>query len=248
MSRFAGKTVVVTGSGRHNGLGQGILQRFAEEGANCVVSDMTIGEEAEQVASELRGRGAAVETVACDVSDPAQCAALIDQAARRFDGVDILVNNAAIALWGSLEEMSLKDIDALLNVNVRGVILACQAAIPHLGEGGRIINIGSSAGERINVGGVSVYAATKSALRSLTAGLSRELGPRGVTVNLVQPGSTDTEMNPADGEHAASQLGIISLGRFAKPEDIAPAVVFLAGPGGRFITGTTITVDGGAIA
>ena len=120
--------------------------------------------------------------------------------------------------------------------------------VPHLGEGGRIINIGSIAGERINVGGVTVYAATKSALRSLTAGLSRELGPRGVTVNLVQPGSTDTEMNPADGEHAASQLSIISLGRFGKPEDIAPAVVFLAGPGGRFITGTTITVDGGAIA
>jgi 3-oxoacyl-[acyl-carrier protein] reductase len=144
--------------------------------------------------------------------------------------------------------MSLADIDAILDVNVRSVVLASQAAIPHLTEGGRIISIGSCLGERVPFPGVTVYSMSKSALLSFTRGLARELGPRGVTVNLVQPGSTDTDMNPADGAQSDMQRAMTALGHYGKPEDIAAAVAFLASPAARQITGTTITVDGGANA
>jgi len=144
--------------------------------------------------------------------------------------------------------MSLADIDALLAVNIRSVVLASQAAIPHLGEGGRIISIGSCLGERVPFPGVTVYSMTKSALLSFTRGLARELGPQGITVNLVQPGSTDTDMNPSNGEQSDLQRAMTALGHYGRPEDIAAAVAFLASPAARQITGTTLTVDGGANA
>ncbi len=141
--------------------------------------------------------------------------------------------------------MSIEDIDALINVNIRGVVIATQAAIPHLGEGGRIINIGSCLANRVALPGIAVYSMTKSALNSLTRGLARDLGPRGITVNLVHPGPTDSDMNPADGEGADVQRQGIALGRYGEAEDIADAVTFLAGPAGKHITGTGIDVDGG---
>lgn len=205
-------------------------------------------EKALEVVKQIEAAGGKAVAFSANSADPQAVRGSIERTVSELGGLDILVNNAGIARQGSVEEISLEDIDALLNVNVRGVILASQAAIPHLGTGGRIINIGSGLGERVPFGGVTVYSATKSALRSFTAGLSRELGPRGVTVNLVQPGSTDTDMNPATGDGAAAQVSATSLGQYGTPEDIAAAVVFLAGQGGKQITGTTITVDGGAIA
>jgi NAD(P)-dependent dehydrogenase (short-subunit alcohol dehydrogenase family) len=169
----------------------------------------------------------------------------VDEAATKLGGLDILVNNAGIGRVGPITELSLADIDALLNINVRAVVLASQAAIPHLGQGGRIISIGSTLAERVPFAGSTVYAMTKSALHAFTRGLSRELGPQGVTVNLVQPGSIDTDMNPASGEQADQLRALTALGRYGKPEEIAAVVAFLASPAAALITGAMITADAG---
>jgi 3-oxoacyl-[acyl-carrier protein] reductase len=246
MSTLKGKRALVTGASR--GIGAAIAKALAAEGASVAITYERSEEKAREVVGEIEAAGGKAIAFAANSADPAAVRGSIDRTVSELGGLDILVNNAGIARYGSVEEMSLEDIDALLNVNVRAVILSSQAAIPHLPKGGRIINIGSSLGERVPFGGVTVYSATKSALRSLTGGLSRELGPRGITVNTVQPGSTNTDMNPADGEGAAAQKSAMSLGEYGTPADIAAAVVFLAGPGGKQITGTSITVDGGAIA
>ena len=246
MSTLKGKRALVTGASR--GIGAAIAKALAAEGASVAITYERSAEKAGEVVKEIEAAGGKAVAFAANSADPQAVRDSISQTVEKLGGLDILVNNAGIARQGSFEEISLEDIDVLLNVNVRGVILASQAAIPHLSNGGRIISIGSGLGERVPFGGVTVYSATKSALRSLTAGMSRELGSRGITVNLVQPGSTDTDMNPADGEGAAAQKSAMSLGQYGTPEDIAAAVVFLAGPGGKQITGTTITVDGGAIA
>ncbi|MCW1916037.1 SDR family oxidoreductase [Luteolibacter sp. GHJ8] len=246
MSTLTGKRALVTGASR--GIGAAIAKALAAEGASVAITYERSADKAGEVVKEIEAAGGKAVAFAANSADPQAVRSSIDQTVAALGGLDILVNNAGIARQGSFEEISLEDIDALLNVNVRGVILASQAAIPHLTSGGRIISIGSGLGERVPFGGVTVYSATKSALRSLTAGLSRELGPKGITVNLVQPGSTDTDMNPANGEGAEFQKSAMSLGQYGTPEDIAAAVVFLAGPGGKQITGTTITVDGGAIA
>lgn len=246
MSTLKGKRALVTGASR--GIGAAIAKALAAEGASVAITYERSAEKAGEVVREIEAAGGKAVAFAANSADPQAVRGAIDRTVTELGGLDILVNNAGIARQGSFEDIPLEDIDALLNVNVRGVILASQAAIPHLSSGGRIINIGSGLGERVPFAGVTVYSATKSALRSFTAGLSRELGPRGVTVNLVQPGSTDTDMNPADGEGAAAQKSAMSLGQYGTPEDIAAAVVFLAGQGAKQITGTTITVDGGAIA
>ncbi|MDB6076913.1 MAG: hypothetical protein JWO82_660 [Akkermansiaceae bacterium] len=246
MSTLKGKRALVTGASR--GIGAAIAKALAAEGASVAITYERSAEKAGEVVREIEAAGGKAVAFAANSADPQAVRGSIERTVAELGGLDILVNNAGIARQGSVAEISLEDIDALLNVNVRGVILASQAAIAHLPAGGRIISIGSSLGERVPFGGVTVYSATKSALRSFNAGLSRELGPLGITVNIVQPGSTDTDMNPADGEGAAYQKGAMSLGEYGTPEDIAAAVVFLAGPGGKQITGTTITVDGGAIA
>ena len=237
---------MVTGASR--GIGAAIAKALAAEGASVAITYERSAEKAGEVVREIEAAGGKAVAFAANSADPQAVRSSIDRTVAELGGLDILVNNAGIARQGSVAEISLEDIDALLNVNVRGVILSSQAAIAHLTNGGRIINIGSSLGERVPFAGITVYSATKSALRSFTAGLSRELGPNGITVNLVQPGSTDTDMNPADGPGAEAQKSAMSLAEYGTPEDIAAAVVFLAGPGGKQITGTTITVDGGAIA
>ena len=246
MSTLKGKRALVTGASR--GIGAAIAKALAAEGASVAITYERSADKAGEVVRQFEAAGGKAVAFAANSADPQAVSDSIGRTVEELGGLDILVNNAGIARYGNVENISLEDIDALLNVNVKGVILASQAAIRHLPAGGRIINIGSVLGERVLFGGVTVYSATKSALRSLTAGLSRELGPRGITANLVQPGSTDTDMNPANGDGAEAQRSATSLGRYGTPEDIAAAVVFLAGPGGKQITGTTITVDGGAIA
>lgn len=246
MSGLAGKRALVTGASR--GIGAAIALALAENGADVAITYERSAERAAEVVRAIEAKGRRAVAIQADSADAAAVTRSVDEAVEALGGLDILVNNAGIARGGPVAEMSLADIDALLDVNVRSVVLASQAAIPHLTGGGRIISIGSCLGERVPFPGVTVYSMTKSALLSFTRGLSRELGPRGITVNLVQPGSTDTDMNPADGAQSDMQRAMTALGHYGKPEDIAAAVAFLASPAARQITGTTLTIDGGANA
>ena len=181
--------------------------------------------------------------------DSAAVDASIESAVSALGGLDILVNNVGIIRFAPIKDFALADIDAMLSVNVRAPILACKAAFPHLGNGGRIINIGSFFADRIPEGaGLTVYAMTKLALTALTKGLARELGPHGVTVNMVQPGAIDTDMNPAHGPFGDTLRSITAVGRYGNAQEIADAAVFLAAPTASYITGITLTVDGGATA
>jgi 3-oxoacyl-[acyl-carrier protein] reductase len=246
MGDLIGKRALVTGGSR--GIGAGIADALAKAGADVVITFEKSAERAAEVVARIKGHGRRGFAIQADSANPSAVRWSVDEAAQKLGGLDVLVNNAGIGWAGPVAGMSLADVDALLNVNVRAVILASQAALAHLPDGGRIVSIGSTLAERVPFGGLTVYAMSKSALISFSKGLARELGPRGITVNLVHPGSTDTEANPASGPNAAAQLGFNALGRFGMSEDIGAAVVFLAGPSGRQITGSAITVDGGANA
>lgn len=238
-----GKRALVTGASR--GLGRAIALSLARAGADVAITYEKSADKAQAVADEIRALGRTGIAIQADSADVSAIQTAVAQTVGQLGGLDILINNAGIARGGPLEEMSIEDIDALINVNIRGVVIATQAAIPHLGEGGRIINIGSCLANRVALPGIAVYSMTKSALNSLTRGLARDLGPRGITVNLVHPGPTDSDMNPADGEGADVQRQGIALGHYGEADDIADAVTFLAGPAGKHITGTGIDVDGG---
>lgn len=186
--------------------------------------------------------------LAADSADPAAVKAAVDKAAAELGGLDILVNNAGIYRGGAVESWSLEDIEATLAINVRAVVVASQAAAAHLPEGGRIISTGSCLAERVTDPGFTLYAMSKAALIGFTKGLARDLGPRGITVNVVHPGSIDTDMNPADGTHADGQRAKMAIPHYGKPEDIAGLVAFLASKEGRFITGAGLAIDGGANA
>jgi NAD(P)-dependent dehydrogenase (short-subunit alcohol dehydrogenase family) len=205
----------------------------------------TSAERAAEVVRSIEQKGRRGLAIQADSADAAAVKRSVDAAVDGLGGLDILVNNAGIARYGAVAEMDLSDIDALLDVNVRSVVLASQAAIPHLGQGGRIVSIGSCLAERVPFPGVTVYSMTKSALLAFTRGLARELGPRDVTVNLVQPGGTDTDMNPADGAQSDGIRALTPLGRYGTPEDVAAAVAFLVSPAARQISGSVVTVDGG---
>lgn len=243
---LAGKRVLVTGGSR--GIGAAIVRRLAADGADVAITYEKSADIAETLAEEVRKTGRKAAALQADAGTPAGARTAVDGAVAALGGLDILVNNAGIARMGAFVDQPLEEIDALLNVNVRGVLLTTQAALKHIPDGGRIITIGSNVGERVPFGGITVYAATKSALESFTKGLARELGSRQITVNLVRPGPTDTDMNPADGPLAGSVLPGLALGRYGQPAEIAAAVAFLAGPDASYVTGTGILVDGGANA
>ena len=243
MTELLGRRALVTGGSR--GIGAAIALALADRGADVAISYERAADRAADIVRAIEAKGRRGLAVQADGADPAAVRRLVAATVEGLGGLDILVNNAGIARHGTVAEMSLEDIDALLDVNVRAAVLAAQAAIPHLGAGGRIVFIGSSLADRSVAAGVTVYSMTKSAQSALTRGLARELGPRDVTVNLVQPGATDTDMNPADGDHAEGLRVQTPLGRYGRPEDVAVAVAFLAGPAARQITGTTISVDGG---
>ena len=235
MSRLAGKRALVTGASR--GIGAAIAQQLAAEGADVAITYERSAEKAASVVKAIEALGRKGAAIAADSADPAAVKRSVDQAAQALGGLDILVNNAGIYRGGPVEDWSLADIGA--------VVLASQAAAAHLGEGGRIISIGSCLADRVVEPNVTLYAMTKAALIGFTKGLARDFGPRGITVNLVHPGSTDTDMNPADGPRAAAQLARMAIPAYGKPQDIAAAVAYLASEEGRFITGAGLAVDGG---
>lgn len=246
MSELVGKRALVTGASR--GIGAAIALALAQKGADVAITYEKSAERAADLVKSIEALGRRGFAIQADSADAAAVKRSVQDAAEKLGGLDILINNAGIARGGPVAEMSLADIDAILDVNVRSVVLASQAAIPLLPQGGRIISIGSNLAERVASPGITVYSMSKSALLSFTRGLARELGSRGITVNLVHPGSTDTDMNPATGEQADFQRAQTALGHYGKPEDVAAAVAFLASPAARQITGTGLLVDGGANA
>lgn len=243
MSELTGKLALVTGAAR--GIGAGIALALADKGADVVITYERSTARAAMLIEEIERRGRRGFAIQADSADAAAVKRSVNEAAALLGGLDILVNNAGIARVGSFADLSLADIDAMLNVNVRAAVLAAQAAIPHLKHGGRIVTIGSNVSQRVPFGGLTVYAMTKSALLALTQGLARELGPLGITVNLVQPGPIDTDLNPANSALAEINLPFTALGRYGIPADIGHAVAFLASPAANYVTGSALTVDGG---
>jgi NAD(P)-dependent dehydrogenase (short-subunit alcohol dehydrogenase family) len=243
---LTGKRALVTGASR--GIGAAIAKALAAEGADVAITYEKSADSAADVVNAIKAKGRRAVAIQADSADVAAVQASVDRTVAELGGLDILVNNAGILRMGELKDMSLADIDALLNVNVRGPIVASKAALPHLGKDGRIINIGSYFAERVPAPVLGVYSASKSALSAFTKALARELGPKQVTVNLVLPGSINTDMNPAHSPYAEALRQFMALGHYGKPDDIANAVTFLASPKAEYITGSTLTVDGGANA
>lgn len=245
MQELTGKRALVTGGSR--GIGAAIALALADKGADVAITYERSADLAAQLAKKIEAKGRKAVAIQADSADPAAIQRSVDEAASALGGLDILVNNAAIARYNNIADFTVEDVDALLAVNVRGPVLASKAAIPHLKAGARIINIGSAGADRIVGTPGTIYYMTKSALQAFNRGLAQELGPKDITVNLVQPGSTNTEMNPENGESSDYQRSLIPLGRYGQPEDVAAAVAFLATPAARQITGTILTVDGGAL-
>jgi 3-oxoacyl-[acyl-carrier protein] reductase len=235
-------------SGGSRGIGAAVALRLAQDGADVAFTFRENKARADEVAGQIRKRGRQAIAIQADSAGPAALVDAVNDAASALGRLDILVNNAASFLVGPIEQLTAEDIEETIAVNVRAPFLASQAAIRHMGSGGRIINIGSNMAVRAAFPGFSLYSMSKTALAGLTKALGRELGPRAITVNLVNPGPTDTELNPADSAMAEAVTGLTALGHYAAPADIAAAVAFLAGPDARYITGATIDVDGGFTA
>lgn len=260
--RFEGKTIVVTGSGKEKGLGQGILQRFADEGANCVVSDLTIGDEENGVADELRDRGAKVAAIACDVSDAAQCQALVDQSVEAFGAVDIFVNNAGIGFLMNplLEVDTVKEWDQVISVNLSGAFYCTQAAAKAMvkaGNGGRIINIASQAA-KTGFPHLPAYVSSKHGMVGLTRASAVELGAHGITVNAVCPNHVTTGLGAQQNEYFSKLLGFDTveaylenmiksnpMGRPGLPTDTAAVCAWLASDDAFYMTGEALNISGG---
>jgi len=242
-SRLSGKVAFVTGGSR--GIGAAIVRRLAAEGATVAFTWQSSRASANELAASVGGGTLALQA---DVSDPAALTEAIDEAARALGKIDILVNNAGILLLGPVASFSLEDFDKTLDVNVRPIFVAAKAALPHMGQGGRIINIGSCNADRMPFPGGSAYAMSKSALRGLTQGLARDLGPLGITINNVDPGPVNTDMNPEAGEFGESLHALMAIQRHGTAEEIAGMVAYVASPESAFVTGASLSIDGGFTA
>jgi 3-oxoacyl-[acyl-carrier protein] reductase len=243
MTNLQGRRVLVTGASR--GIGAEIVRRLAADGASVAFTYGRSSAEAEKLVAEVTGDGGKAVAIQADSADAEQVAKSVDDAVAQLGGLDVLVNNAGVAVLRDIESFSLDEFDRQLAINVRAVFVAIQRAVPHLGSDGRIINIGSINADRVPAPGLAGYAMTKAAVAGLTRGLARELGPRGITVNNVQPGPIATDMNPDEGEFAESAKELMAIGRYGHPSDIAGVVGYLAGRDTGYITGANWNVDGG---
>jgi 3-oxoacyl-[acyl-carrier protein] reductase len=240
---LTGKVALVQGGSR--GIGAAIVKRLAEQGAAVAFTFVSSEAKARDLQDSITATGGKALAIHADSADAEAIRAAVKTTAHTFGGLDILVNNAGVLAVGPLDEFSLEDFDRTLSINVRSVFIATQEAARHMKEGGRVINIGSTNADRMPFAGGGPYAMSKSALVGLTKGLARDLGPRGITINNVQPGPVDTDMNPASGDFADSLIPLMAVGRYGHVEEIASFVAYLAGPETGYITGASLTIDGG---
>jgi 3-oxoacyl-[acyl-carrier protein] reductase len=241
-----GKIALITGGSR--GIGAAIAKRLAADGANVAITYTKGADAAASVVKEIERGGRKAIAIQADATDADAVEAAVERTVATFGRLDVLVNNAGTAIPKTFEETTLEELDRLIDINVRGTFVATQATLKHMKSGGRIIMIGSSVGERVMVPGLVPYSATKGAVKMFSQGLSREVGSRGITVNNIQPGPIDTELNPAAGEWAVPQKAITALDRYGHVEEVAALVAFVAGPEASYITGANLTVDGGTNA
>ncbi|WP_241740737.1 SDR family oxidoreductase [Streptomyces sp. L2] len=235
-------------TGGSRGIGAAVARRLAREGASVALTYVRAEEQARAVAKEIEAAGGTASVLQADLTLPNAAAQAVERTVEELGSIDILVKNAGFLAYGPLAEVTAEDLDRALAVDVRSVFLAAQAAARHMGDGGRIISIGSCFNGRVPGADFVVQAMAKTALLGMTKALARELGPRGITATTVDPGPIDTDMNPADGDAGDFQRDLTALGRFGEADDIAAAVAFLVGPGGRYVTGTNLAVDGGYTA
>ena len=244
MSRqLEGKIALVTGGSR--GIGAAIAKRLAADGASVAVTYAKDVKAASAVVKAIELDGGKAIAIQADAADAGAVEAAVEQTVATFGRLDVLVNNAGTAIPKPFEETTLEEMDRVIDINVRGVFIATQAALKHMKSGARVIMIGSAVGERVAAPGLVPYAGTKGAVKMFTQALAREIGSRGITVNNVQPGPIDTDLNPASGDWAVPQKAATALDRYGRVDEIAAAVAFIAGPESSYITGSNLTVDGG---
>lgn len=246
MADLTGRLALVTGGAR--GIGAAIVRRLVADGAAVAFTYSSSAAESAKLVSEVEADGGTALAFRADAGNSEQVRTSVEATVSQLGGLDILVNNAGVGTFGDVESLGLEEFDRMVAVNVRGVFAAIQAAVPHLGKGGRIINIGSVYADRLAIPGLAVYAMTKGAIAGLTRGLTRELAPRGITINNVQPGPTATDMNPDRGEYADASKSFIALGRYGQATEVAGVVSYLAGPESGFVTGANWNIDGGYTA
>jgi 3-oxoacyl-[acyl-carrier protein] reductase len=246
MSQLSHKVALVTGGSR--GIGAAIAKRLAADGASVAITYTKGADAASSVVKTIEGAGGKAIAIQADATDADAVKAAVEKTVATFNQLDILVNNAGTAIPKPFEEATLEELDRVLDLNIRGVFVATQAALKRMNSGGRIIMIGSCVGERALTPGLAAYSATKGAVKMFTQGLSREVGPRGITVNNVQPGPIDTELNPSSGDWATPQKAVTALNRYGTVDEVAALVAFIASPESSYITGANLTVDGGTNA
>jgi 3-oxoacyl-[acyl-carrier protein] reductase len=246
MSKLNNKVALVTGGSR--GIGAGIAKRLAADGANVAITYTKGADAAQAVVKEIESTGRKAIAIQADAADAAAVKAAVEKTVATLGRLDVLVNNAGTAIPKTFEETTLEEMDRVIDINIRGVFVATQAALKHMKDGGRVIMIGSCVGERMMTPGLVPYSATKGAVKMFTQGLSREVGSRGITVNNVQPGPIDTDLNPAAGDWAEPQVAATALKRYGHVDEVAALVSFVASPEASYITGANLTVDGGTNA